>query len=274
MQVIKTGIGPKTKFIISTSGRINSMKRYQRLLQKILNLDITYLPISAYADDGLIKPQDFANVIKGLGAIGGAISKDIKAKIVPYLDQLDPLAQKVQSVNTVINRDGKLFGYNTDAYGFREAIMTGIEKHNLTVETALVYGYGGVFNVVYHVLEGLGISVFVTGRNQAQVERVNQTYGLESHDGKAKDLFINATPVTDDPLDQAPGFPSALAGSKLAFDHHMPGAEMVAYCHENNIAFIPGTDMYYPQMHSQWALFLEELVDKKDLPELIQKASQ
>jgi shikimate dehydrogenase len=263
-----------TRYIISTSGRASSIERYRRLLQDILQLDIAYLPISPYAEDGLIKPEHFAQAIKGLGAIGGAISKDIKAKIIPYLDTLDPFAQLVGSVNTVIREKDTLTGYNTDAHGFEMAIQEGMEQSNFKIKTALIYGYGGVFNVAYHVLSDRGIVVFLTGRRPEEVAKKNDEYKLSPFDGTPKDLFVNATPVTDQPLEQATGFLEAVKGSKLVFDHHMPGSYLAAYCKENNIAYIPGTAMYYPQMYRQWALFLKDYVTPDQLPSLIAQAEK
>jgi shikimate dehydrogenase len=263
-----------TQYIISTSGRASSIERYRRLLQDILQLDIAYLPISSYAEDGLIKPEHFAQAIKGLGAIGGAISKDIKAKIIPYLDTLDPFAQLVGSVNTVIRVKDALIGYNTDAHGFEVAIREGIQQSQQKIKTALIYGYGGVFNVAYHVLAFLGIEVFLTGRRLDEVAKQNEGYGLTPFDGAPKDLFVNATPVTDQPLEQATGFLKAVKGSKLVFDHQMPGNYLAAYCKENHIAYIPGTAMYYPQMYRQWALFLKDYVSPDQLPSLIVQAEK
>lgn len=260
-----------TKYILSTSGRPTSIRRYERLLQDILGLNIAYLPISAKDEDLKIQPEDFAHAIKGLGAIGGAISKDIKGKIIHHLDEMDELASRVQSVNTVIRKSDRLIGYNTDAYGFEQAIKAGIE--GLNIETALVYGYGGVFNVVYHVLKSLGLKVYVTGRRSEAVTQVNEQYGLKPHDGSPKQLFINASPVTDKPLEEAPGFLEAVEGSQVAFDHEMPGKYLMDFCQAKGIKHIPGTDMYYPQMYRQWALFLEGIVKPEDIPALIKQAS-
>lgn len=267
-------ITPTTKYIISTSGRASSIERYQRLLQEILHEDIAYLPISAYSEDGLIKAEHFAQAIKGLGAIGGAISKDIKGKIIPYLDTLDNLAQRVGSVNTVIRENDKLAGYNTDAYGFEKAIANGIAQSQIKIRTAVIYGYGGVFNVAYHVLASLGVEVFLTGRRAEEVHKKNETYKLTPFDGKPKDLFVNATPVTDQPLYLATGFLDALHGSKMAFDHHMPGNYLAEYCKQNGVVHIPGTAMYYPQMYRQWALFLNGYVAPEQIPGLIAQAEK
>jgi shikimate dehydrogenase len=258
-----------TKYILSTSGRASSIERYRRLLQDILQIDVAYLPISPYTEDGFIQAEHFAQAIKGLGAIGGAISKDIKAKIIPYLDALDHSAQLVGSVNTVIREKDKLIGYNTDAHGFEMAIREGIRQSQLKVKTAVIYGYGGVFNVAYHVLASLGIEVFLTGRRPEEIAKKNKEYALPPFDGYAKDLFVNATPVTDQPLELATDFMKAIRGSKLVFDHHMPGIYLAAYCKENRITYIPGTKMYYPQMYRQWALFLKDYISADQLPSLI-----
>lgn len=265
-------ITPATKYILSTSGRASSIERYQRLLQEILQIDIAYLPISPYAEDGLIKAEHFVQAIKGLGAIGGAISKDIKIQVIPYLDKLDSSAQKVGSVNTVIREEDILIGYNSDAYGFEQAIREGIAQFQVSVKTALIYGYGGVFNVAYHVLDSLGIEVSLTGRRVEEVIKKNEKYRLNTFDGSPRDLFVNASPVTDHPLDEAKGFLAALRGSKMVFDHHMPGSYLAAYCSENNIAYIPGRAMYYPQMYRQWALFLRDYISPDQLPDLIAQA--
>lgn len=103
----------------------------------------------AETEDRKIDPRCFASALRGLNAIGGAISRDIKHGILPHLDAMDPLAAAVKSVNTVVKGpDGLLTGYNTDAHGFREAIAAGVANIEPPVKTAVVYGYGGVFSVV------------------------------------------------------------------------------------------------------------------------------
>ncbi len=249
------------------------MRRYQKLLQEVLQVDIAYIPIQPRENASAILGEHFAGVIRGLGAIGGAISKDIKGKIVPHLDELDDFAREVQSVNTVIRRGDLLVGYNTDAYGFERAIQEGMTAYGQELKTAVVYGYGGVFQVVQYVLTKLGFQVYLTGRNQEKVAAVNDAYGLAPYAGQC-DLFVNATPVTDDPLEQAEGFLEALEGSKMVFDHHMPGKHLAAYCQAKGIHYLPGTAMYYPQMYKQWSLFLEGIVTEEELPDLIRRSDE
>ena len=75
-------IGPNTRYIISTSGRVSSLLRYKKLLQDELNLDVAYLPShSMSALDPKIDPQNFVWTLRGMPCIGGAISRDIKEAV-------------------------------------------------------------------------------------------------------------------------------------------------------------------------------------------------
>lgn len=274
LNTVAVKIGPETKLIISTSGRVKSLKRNQVLLQEILGLDIAYIPIISDTPDNKINPLNFAKAIRGLSAIGGAISKDIKEEIVPYLDKIDKLAKKVKSVNTVIREKNKLIGYNTDLYGFHQAIKNNILDKNISIKTALIYGYGGIFNVIYSILSSLGIEVYLTGRNKDKIQEKVKKFKLKPYDDKPKDLFINAALISDHPLEQAVNFLESIKQSKIVFDLNMPGDYLYDYCQTNGINYIPGTEMYYPQMYKQLELFLKDLVKKDDIPGLVKQAEK
>ena len=148
-----------TRYIISTSGRATSLKRYKHLLQTLLKLDVAYIPISN-AENGPIKPEMYAAVLRGMNCIGGAISKDIKHGIIPFLDELDDSAAGISSVNTVIVRRSSssrsnLIGYNTDVIGFKVAVSKACElllsRKQVVIKSAVCYGYGGVTSVVVDV---------------------------------------------------------------------------------------------------------------------------
>jgi shikimate dehydrogenase len=269
-------IGPHTKLILSTSGRPSSLQRYQRLLQKLLQVDIAYIPIhSGDTSSPNIDPQRFIWALKGMPCIGGAISRDIKHSVVAYLDELDETASAVNSVNTVIvQSNGRLKGYNTDVLGFKFAIIQGMELSGIKVRAAVCYGYGGVASVVVSVLQSLGIKVYITGRSTESITKRAAELNVSVWNNESIDLFVNATPASEKPLDEAPNFVSALSKATIAFDHEMPGRYMKEYCDANQIYHIKGTDMYYPQMKVQWGLFLAGIVEQKDLSSLLEAADK
>ena len=288
--------------IISTSGREASKECYKCLLKALeLNHTVYYAPIPNHASK--VSPEEFADTLKSETehCRGGAISKDIKAGIIPFLDEIDASAASIQSVNTVIvlpspsspetqgkqQEEGekivkrKLKGYNTDVYGFHQAISIAMHHYNRKIDSVCIYGYGGVTLCCVYVLhELLGVDknkIFITGRNMAKAYERAEQLGVQAWSASADspasdyDLFINASPVTDQPLEQAHGFLQTLHHcTSLVFDHEMPGQYLQDYVdvHNNTIqqqtkedihqelVYISGYDMYYPQMKRQWHLFL------------------
>lgn len=237
-------------------------------------MDVAYIPInSGDPDNKSISPERYASALRGMPCIGGSISRDIKHGIIPFLDDIDDLAKSIQSVNTVIVKPGgKLKGYNSDALGFRLAILNGMQQSGLNVSSAICYGYGGVASVVTTILADLGIEVFLVGRSMETAATRAAELGVKLWNGENVDLFVNATPATERPLHEAPHLLEALATCRIAFDHEMPGKYLEEHCLANNIYHIKGLDMYYPQMCAQWQLFLEGIVAPERVEELLRQA--
>jgi shikimate 5-dehydrogenase len=171
--------------------------RYKKLLQDILKLDIAYIPISSnISGEAKIDPQCFSYTLRGMPCIGGAISKDIKHSIIPFLDRVDEFAERIGSVNTVIVKNGLLVGYNTDYIGFKEAITAGIRKSGIEVKTAVCYGYGGVASVVTNALKDLNIEVYLIGRSNETAEARANELKVHYWNNQKCDLFVNATPAS------------------------------------------------------------------------------
>ena len=85
-----------------------------------------------------------------------------KVSIIPLLDGLDPLAEKIGAVNTVVNRDGKFRGYNTDADGFLQALLQhGIKPMGKKV---VVLGAGGASRAIAYILAEKGARVTIVCR--------------------------------------------------------------------------------------------------------------
>ena len=76
-----------------------------------------------------------------------------KEMVIPYLDFIDDKAKKIGAVNTIVNRNGKLYGYNTDYDGFKYIVS----KNDFEIENSccLILGTGGTSKTVYTVLTDL-----------------------------------------------------------------------------------------------------------------------
>ncbi len=96
------------------------------------NLNYRYLTIKVLPED-LGKAMDS---VKIFGMKGINLTMPHKIKVLPYLDELSPAAEIIGAVNTVIQKEGKLFGENTDGKGFVTALKNSgetLDKKNVTI---------------------------------------------------------------------------------------------------------------------------------------------
>lgn len=125
-----------------------------------------------------------------------------KEKVLRYLNRIDPLAKKINAVNTIrINSGGLLEGFNTDYYGFMESL----KEHKLAGKKAAVIGCGGAAKAVIVALDNMEMdSIEVLVRN---IEKARDNVpGISSnvlnidvfskdYELKDIDLLINTTPL-------------------------------------------------------------------------------
>ncbi|MBQ7099346.1 MAG: shikimate kinase [Oscillospiraceae bacterium] len=132
------------------------------------------------------EPEDVADFLKNGDFDGINVTIPYKKDVLPYLDEIDPLALRLGAVNTIVKRNGRLKGYNSDYFGFLSMVQrTGID---VSGKKALVLGSGGASATVKAVLEDLGAAVVVVSRSGE-----NNYENLHLHaDGV---LLVNATPV-------------------------------------------------------------------------------
>jgi shikimate dehydrogenase len=107
--------------------------------------------------------------VKRTGFAGVNVTFPYKEAVIPLLDDLSPAARAIGAVNTVVVRDQRLVGYNTDATGFERAVGH-LVKASGHGPVALI-GAGGVGKAIAHALAALGIaelSIFDTDRAKAE----------------------------------------------------------------------------------------------------------
>ena len=92
-----------------------------------------------------------------------------KVRACEFVDELDVFAKKVGAINTILNKNGQLKGFNTDGDGFRYSLEVDLnfDPHG---KNALVMGAGGTGRVIAQKLVDLGASVFWWNRNQERLE--------------------------------------------------------------------------------------------------------
>jgi len=101
--------------------------------------------------------------IRGLGVRGVSVTIPFKTEVLPFLDKIEGLAKKVGAVNTIINRRGRLIGYNTDCEGALEALE---EKMDLRGKRVVLLGAGGAARAIGLGLKERGVPLIVVNRSK------------------------------------------------------------------------------------------------------------
>ena len=109
------------------------------------------------------EPEELEDFLKNGDFHGINVTYPYKKAVIPYLDELTPIAQKLGAVNTIVRRDGKLIGHNTDYFGFQRLLDS---LHNrMDGSKVLVLGSGGASNTAVAVLKDRGCQVTVISRS-------------------------------------------------------------------------------------------------------------
>jgi len=125
-----------------------------------LGLDYAYLPFR-------VRPEELPQAVKGLkalNAIGFNVTIPYKVAVIPRLDELDPLAEKIGAVNTVVNDNGALKGYNTDASGFLQALLE--REVEPAGKNIVLLGAGGAARAIAYILSEQDVNLTILNRRE------------------------------------------------------------------------------------------------------------
>jgi shikimate dehydrogenase len=173
---------------------------------KKLGIDCEYLPFE-------VNPKDLAEGIEGMRALhiaGFNVTIPHKETIVPLLDDVTKLARIIGAVNTVVNQDGILVGYNTDGAGFIDS-MKEDAKADPVEKNIVLLGAGGAARAIAVMLgEANAKSLIITDIDNEKAKNLSEYVGsyfdistnfvetdspeLQSAIDKA-DILINSTPI-------------------------------------------------------------------------------
>jgi shikimate dehydrogenase len=191
-----------------------------------LGLDYAYLPFR-------VRPDDLSQAVSGLRAlnvVGFNVTIPHKVAVTPLLNELDPLAEKIGAVNTVVNDNGVLRGYNTDVSGFLQALVErGMQPSDKDI---VLLGAGGAARAIAYILAERNARLTILNRRQELdwaekiAANIRKDFGknievfelLPDHLEKAlahAAILVNATSVGMSPHSEASPVPARLIGSGL-----------------------------------------------------------
>ena len=259
-------INKDTVLCMSLAGRPGNFgTRFHNFLYRELGLNYLY---KAFTTDDL---PGAVQGIRALGVRGCAISMPFKEAVIPLLDDLDDTAKRIDAVNTIVNSQGHLVGYNTDYFAIRELLR----KNNVPVASkVLLLGSGGMAKAVAAALRELNFQdVFIASRNMATSESLAKKYGFQwgaNPEDAAYDVLINATPMGMHPdTHMIPFSDQLIERAKIVFDvvANPMETKLLQQAKNHGIKTVSGFEITMIQAREQFVLYTgvqpsDELVDR------------
>lgn len=176
--------------------------------QKIVDVNYDLIPLN---DISL-----FSDILKTNKYSGFNVTIPYKQSIIKYIDVLNSVSKEINAVNTIKVENNKLYGFNTDIYGFEKSLLKILKPHHTD---AMILGTGGSSMAIGYVLHKLNINTLFVSRNPKHLNQINYHQISEEVINKHT-LIINCTPVGMYPNNlQCPSIPyQHLTKNHLLFD--------------------------------------------------------
>lgn len=148
---------------------------------KLFDYDYELKEIPKDKIDFFLKQKDFKAI---------NVTIPYKETVIPYLDFISDTAKEIGAVNTVVNKDGKLYGYNTDFLGLKSLI----DKNNILLEDkkVLILGSGGTSKTALAVAKSLNAKQVLRVSRQKSEDLITYDEAIKNHNDAQ--IIINTTP--------------------------------------------------------------------------------
>jgi shikimate dehydrogenase len=244
--------------------------RFHNYLYDELELNFVYKAFTTTDLEGAVRG------IRALGFRGASVSMPFKEEIIPMLDDLDPSAKAIDSVNTVVNNEGVLTGSNTDF----EAVLTLLGDSPINRSSkVLVKGSGGMAKAVVAAFKQAGfLNLTLTARNKeagtSLATQFGYTFDEQAFTNASFELLVNVTPIGMAGANEAElAFSKELiAAAETVFDVVALPTEtpLIAEARSQGKNLITGAEVHALQA----ALQFEKYTGVKLTPEQIARASE
>jgi 3-dehydroquinate dehydratase/shikimate dehydrogenase len=214
-------------------------------------LAATYVALEARDAD------DFVTFARAMGLRGASITAPLKVDMLNRVDECDPLATRVGAINTLIIRDGRWIGTNTDLAGFVTPLKG---RMALRGTRAAVLGAGGAARAVAVALKGEGARVRICARRADQAREVAAQLHVLAGPFPPRpgtwDVLVNATSSGSQPSDVNPMSGMRLDG-EIVFDltYSPEVTPLIAQAREAGCWTIGGIEMLIGQAERQFELW-------------------
>ena len=214
---------------------------------------------ATYENFDLKDISEFPRVISKNPQLKGLnVTIPYKEEILPFLDTLHPVAKEISAVNTIkVGKYGELTGYNTDYFGFAEALRPHLKPHH---KNALILGTGGASKAIDYALKSLNINTSFVSRSASKNAISYEQLSAEILEENT--VIVNTTPLGTFPkTEDFPAIPVALLNTRhLLFDliYNPPKTALMQLAESRGATVVNGQKMLEFQALKAWEIWNQE----------------
>ena len=239
---------------------------------------------SSYVPFPIKKLSDIKLSIKSMNLVGLNITIPYKKEIIKHLDSIDKKAKELNAVNTVLNKKGKLIGYNTDIEGFGR----GLEKRDNWIKTKPVYifGAGGAAEAIISFIYSAGSKdITIINRTIDNAKKIAKRYkGIKFVDTSKKTNFAEAGLIVNTTSLGMIGYPNLNIDLKginkkaIIYDivYNPIETDLIKKAQKQGLEYITGIDMFIEQAIKSFEIWfnITPEIDKNLLDSLKKKINK
>ena len=161
--------------------------RYHNEVFRKRNLNAVYVKM-------IVKPEEleeFIPLAKAIGIRGLSVTIPLKEKIIPFIDEIDPSCKPIGAINTLLFKEGRIFGTNTDGHGALDAIE---QRGLVRGKKVVLLGAGGAARAIAFEAKQRGAEVVVLNRTVERAVALGYAAGGLDEVPKQYDVLINCSP--------------------------------------------------------------------------------
>lgn len=255
--------------IAEKPGKVGSVV-YNNLF-KLKNINATYIPLK-------VPKKNFEKVIKNIKLFsinGCSVSMPYKSKVIKYVDKLDSISKQTNSVNTILNKNNVLYGFNTDYYGLLKSINKIQLKLNNTI---LIIGSGAMAINTLHILKKKQIkNIYISSRNNFNAKKISKKFYIKFVKWADRneiyiDTLINCSPIGMDHVKEI--FPinknKILEVKKIIDVVNKPhNTRLIKFCIKNKINHISGKFISVNQLIRQIEIYTNLKIGFKQIEKML-----
>lgn len=218
---------------------------------------------SVYVPLKVVEIDSFVREFKKINIQGFSITIPFKETVLPFLDDIDCTAEKIGAINTVVNKNGRFTGYNTDSIAAIQGLANGMDNNEKPHNTVAIIGAGGAARAIAYGLKKEGYDITIYNRTKERASKLSRDIGCNYRGFEERcqinaGIVINCTSIGMFPhIEESPVPKESLKSGMVVFDvvYNPIQTRLLLDAEERGCHTVNGLTMFINQAAEQFRLW-------------------